>query len=81
MLEQREHTPDCLTKTVLGNFFKVHRERFREADEDTRETGWDMLLDFYVSTLLLQPHVVFMYPYRQSGNLISYKLKTRLHAV
>ena len=44
-----EHTPDCLTKTILGNFLKAHLGRVEAADDATRKMFWSTLTNFYVS--------------------------------
>ena len=48
--EYQEHTPDCMTKTMLGNFYRAHIKRVDASDKSTREKFWTMIVAFYVST-------------------------------
>lgn len=48
--KHREHTPDCLTKKILGNFLKAHLSRVEAKDDATRKMFWSTVTNFYVST-------------------------------
>ena len=45
----REHTPESMTKTILGNFVKVHLDRADAADDATRDMFQTTIHNLYVS--------------------------------